>query len=100
MGTVPQWSAAPVTDRRELLFTRPAHRGTRGKPMTRIILLIALALTTAGCQSEAEREKAWVNQCVENEMTPKQCAFLYGQIIHARAAVSYTHLRAHETGRK
>ena len=53
--------------------------------MTRIILLIALALTTAACQSEAERMKAWVDQCVANEMTPKQCAFLYGQIIHARA---------------
>jgi hypothetical protein len=53
--------------------------------MIRIILLIALALTTAACQSEAAREKAWVDQCVANEMTPKQCTFLYGQIIHARS---------------
>ena len=53
--------------------------------MKRIILLIALALTTPACQSEAERMKAWVDQCVANEMTPKQCTFLYGQIVHARA---------------
>jgi hypothetical protein len=57
----------------------------QGTIMKRIVLIIALALATAACQSEAEREKAWVDQCVANEMTPKQCAFLYGQIIHARS---------------
>ena len=53
--------------------------------MKRIVLLIALAFTLAACQSEAEKEKTWVDQCIANEMTPKQCAFLYGQIVHARA---------------
>lgn len=48
-------------------------------------LAIVLAFELAACQSEAEREKIWVDQCVANDMTPKQCTFLYGQIIHARA---------------
>lgn len=50
--------------------------------MIRIVLLIVTALMLASCQSEREARRQWIDQCIQNELTPKQCAFLYVQLVH------------------
>jgi hypothetical protein len=54
----------------------------QGTIMIRIVLLIVTALMLASCQSEREARRQWIDQCIQNELTPKQCAFLYVQLVH------------------